>query len=246
MGDSLQKASSGASPNVAASETALQRLEQGLSARTVDAAIKAPTLAMAIKELGEQDTYVVLTAAVAKCVLYFTPEVQPDPDQVTLFADYLFDNHKLEGLADVGVFFRKAALGDFGEQDEHGRVKNKGKTFGRLDAKKLKDWWIQYLDYKVSKMEEQAKRYGNEQFQTLFGNEVLAGMMKDGVAHAQATRAENDKAARLDRLRRHAPNMSRTELQEAWKFHPYADERAILVEVARQKGWLKNQQNDGA
>jgi hypothetical protein len=244
METGLQKASDAALQSVAASETALRKLEEGLAVRTIDAAIKAPTLAMAIKEIGEQDTYIVLTAAVFKGVLYFTPEVQPDPDQVTLFADYIYDQHKLEGLADLSVFFRKAAMGDFGETDEKGKTRNKGKTFGRLDAKKLKEWWMQYLDQKIARMEDQAKYYGNDKMRDLFGNEVLAPIMKEAVQQQRSERAQNDMARRLDFLRKHVPNMSVEELRESWKIYRSADERKIIFNEAVNVRKLEMKKSD--
>jgi cytochrome P450 len=152
--------------------------------------------------------------------------------QITLLAETLLEDFPHETLSDVALFLRRAAKGEFED----------GKTFGAMDIPTVLRWWRSYLDEKAQQVERDAQREkderGRDTVQALGKVKGLKELVDKMAADREERRNEEDKAARIHRLREGVGKMSEQELRDQWALRPYADERSIIHAEAARRGML--------
>lgn len=219
-------------------------VESGVTARTIDEAIAAPTLAMAVKQLGRADIEVVLCKAITRGMGYFGEGKRLSADAVTMWAELLIDEYPHESLADVSVFLRGAALGRYGQEDRDGTITRKGETFGALSIVKLNTWFGQYLAEKAEAREREAKaEKGRHLAAERDLHPAVSAAIKPVVDKVCAEQhAERDAAmleARMRNLTRQLPSMTDQDMRDHYKLVTTDAEKDAIEDEARRRGLLR-------
>lgn len=231
------------SPASTASLT-LPDIEAGITARTIEEAIAAPTFAHAVKSIGRPQMAIVVGKAITRGMGYFAEHQRLSTEAVVLWADLLLDEYPHESLADLSVFLRGAALGRYGQKDRDGTITRKGETFGALSIVKLNTWFAQYLGEKSEAREREARaekgRYA-EACRELHPS--VAAAIKPVVAKVCAEQhAKRDAAmleARMKNLTRQLPVMTAQDLRDHYKLVATDAERDAIMDEARRRGLLR-------
>lgn len=222
----------------------LPDIEAGITARTIDEAIAAPTFAHAVRSIGRPQMAIVIGKAITRGMGYFAEHQRLSTEAVVLWADLLLDEYPHESLADLSVFLRGAALGRYGQEQRDGSINRKGETFGALSIVKLNTWFAQYLGEKADVREREAKSEKGRYMAA--GREMhpaVAAAIKPVVAKVCAEQhAERDAAmleARLKNLTRQLPVMTDQDLRNHYKLAATDVERDTIMEEAGRRGLLK-------
>lgn len=221
-------------PSSQLARTTKAEFDNGLSAKTIDEAIAAPTLTMAIRSIGYQQTLATVSLAVTKGMAYFSQNRRLNADQIALFADEIISQYPHESLADISVFLRGASLGKYGRKGEE------GETFGALDMQRLFIWFRQYLEQKAAKMER--GEHELQQLQDRHAAEVIGAIpgLKDAVKEFVVDVKERSEMVRqmnrLEHLKKHLPTMTDDALRESWKIYSKAEERSLIYGEAMTRG----------
>ena len=213
--------------------------ERGLSCRTIEEAIAAPTIAMAKTSLGYEVVAATVALAVTKAMGYFAANRRLSTEQVMLFAEELLDQYPHESLGDVTVFLRNAAKGRYGRRGEE------GETFGQLDMQRLFIWFGQYLEEKAlvrERGEHELNQQAEKEAHSVIG--MIPGLSEAMAEHIAATSMEEGPSVRLRRLSNHLPLMTDDQLREAWGKHPGAEERSVIYAEARRRGLAQKRIED--
>lgn len=231
------------SPASTASLT-LPDIEAGITARTIDEAIAAPTFAHAVKSIGRPQMAIVVGKAITRGMGYFAEHQRLSTEAVVLWADLLLDEYPHESLADMSVFLRGAALGRYGQEQRDGKITQKGETFGALSIVKLNTWFGQYLAEKAEAREREAKAEKGRHMATCRElHPAVAAAIKPVVAKVCADQhAQRDAAMlakRMQNLTRQLPAMTDQDLCDHYNLVATDEEKAAIVDEAGRRGLLK-------
>lgn len=222
----------------------LLAVEQGLKCRTMDQALAAPTFTAVVALMGYEQTFVHVCAAIRHGMKYFSDAQRLNEESLVLLAEQVMTKYRYESLDDLVLFFRRAALGEYGEKAYDGQIVKKGETYGQLTLTRIGQWWEQYLEQKADALSELRSRESGAHKTALSDalHPSILKVVKDAAEKASEARSAQGKAERLEKLRVQAPKMSDDELREAWSFWPSADERAILIGEAEKRGLVAKAQ----
>ena len=222
----------------------LSEVEAGITARTIEEAIAAPTFAHAVKSIGRPQMSIVIGKAITRGMGYFAEHQRLSTEAVVLWADLLLDEYPHESLADLSVFLRGAALGRYGQEQRDGSISRKGETFGELSIVKLNTWFAQYLGEKADVREREAKAEKGRYLAA--GRELhpaVAAAIKPVVAKVCAEQhAKRDAAmleARMKNLTRQLPVMTDQDLRDHYKLVATDAEKTAITDEAGRRGLLK-------
>lgn len=225
-----------------------EALTKALNAKTpLEGFAKHPTIAMAVRSMGESEVLVMMTARITKAfVEYFSEEQRMDPNLHGSFAETIIEDYPHESPADVVLFIKYAARGRYGEtkevKDRNGdvirrEVVNKGKTYGRLTSTLAMDWFRQYLEEKATAIET-ARRERNKAMNSAPTDDRLLEAMKIG--HATGRKEEDvDTGRRVNLLLRTVGHMGVERLRHAWRKAKTERERIIILQEANRRGLVE-------
>lgn len=231
-----------------------EHLAVALRARTVLAAFEQPTVAMAVKSLGEQQVLIQMTAAITKAFVdYFAESQRMDPDLHASFAETIIEDFPNESPADVVLFIKYAARARYGEVKDDGSVVNKGKTFGRLSTTTAIEWFKQYLGEKADaiadqrrkenkRLNEHSDRNPDDKVTPIVHDTVLA-VMKKAAAEARADE-DLDTGRRVAQLVRTVRFMGVERLRLSWDRAKTKRERTVVLEEANRRGLVQKRIED--
>ena len=194
----------------------------------------APTIHTAKKSLGEEAVILILAGATLQAMKdYFTPEKRLSEEQCAAFAAMLCDEYPYDTIGDVMVFFKRAAMGKYGERNGNGEIVKRGKTYGPLDLTILGPWFEQYLDEKRLE-EERAPSFQKKGHQEPIDDDKVSRLvteMKKGLG-GDDMKLVTQTAARLKRL---APMVTVEKLRALWEKYPHPIHREVLLDEARRR-----------
>ena len=205
----------------------------------------APTFAMAMREVSTVEVFANLSKAITNGMALFNDGQRLPVEQGAVFADTIIEEYPHESLADVVVFLRRAALGKYGEEGWDGQTLKKGQTFGALTLAKVMEWWRQYLGEKAEALEaERTKANGSYKLDLSSAlHPKVMDVAKELSEKVSVERAENNKAARLEKIRRTVGSVTDDGLRELYALHTAADERSIIIGEADKRGLLAKAMN---
>lgn len=219
-----------------------------LRSRNIIEAFQQPTVAMAVKDIGERDVLIQLTAATTMAMRdYFSEEHRMDPAMCSSFAEAVMEKYPHEAIGDIPVFIKYAGWARYGERKEDGTVVNKGKTYGRLTLTTLMGWWEQYLDEKAEELEKARRKelkalnaHDPDGSSPIVAKAVLDVMKK---AHAEALdpgerEKDLDTGKRIDRLVRLLPHMGRDRMRYEYNKATTKREQRFIYSVAVERGYV--------
>lgn len=210
-----------------------------LKSRNIIEAFQQPTVAMAVRELGDSEVLILLTGAVTKAMdAYFSPEQRLQPEMDSSFAEAVMEKYPHEALGDVPVFIKYAGWARYGKRNDDGTVTEKGKTYGRLTLTTLMDWWEQYVDEKAAEIEKVRKA---ELKDLSGGRNEIDGRVLEVMKQARAQETDpggQQEGRRIARLMRILPYMGRDRMRHEWYKAPTKREKDFIYSEAVNRGYV--------
>jgi hypothetical protein len=214
-------------------------------AKNIVAAFEQPTVAVAVRALGEDTVLIEMTAAITKAFgEYFSESQRMDPALHVSLAETIMEDYPHESVADVVLFIKYAARGRYGEMQDDGTVINKGKTFGRLSTTTAMEWFKQYLGEKAdtiaAERAKEIKRLNSTEDDD--GNPIIVHdrvleMMKK--VSSERTPEDNDTGRRVHLLLRTVAHMGDDRLRHSWGKAKTERERMVILKEANRRGLVQ-------
>lgn len=182
--------------------------------------MKAPTLALAEKAVGNEKLLIMLTGAMKQAMTdYFSEEQRLAPEMCAAFAENILEDFRHESVGDIVVFVRRASMGRYGD----------GKTFGRLTTTTLGRWWTQYLDDKAGEAEIERLRSKSNDTEI---HESLAHSLR----LATEDERERNEAREIAKLVKYGHLLTDDQLREKWKKVRSSHGRSLIMRLANDRG----------
>lgn len=216
---------------------AQEALKTALSIRTINEALTQPTINQVAKVHGVDQVVSLITVAVTQGMLYFNESRRLQPPAISLMAQTVMDEYPHESLADINVFMRGAALGKYGQEDDHGNIVKQGETYGQLDVERMMVWFRQYLGQKADTLEQAGRTEERKPYEEATKHLMELGVNNEDLREAIATIGHGESQSMIEgRLRRYLPAMTDDQLREQWKKHPTAGARSLIYAEAKSRG----------
>ena len=205
-----------------------QQVEVALTTcKTLQQAKETPTIALAVKGIGDDAVLFMLALTVKQCMLEFFDETErlTEP-QCEVWAETILDEYKHENLGDIRVFLKYASMAKYGGD-------NKGKSFGRLTAMKLNSWIAEYFDEKSELQEKERLKAKTPNSHNDVDLRLVEAMKKSRIGAPDAL-----EWARVARLKKIVGEMDVEQLATAWDNSKTQATKHVIEEEGRRRGLI--------
>lgn len=216
--------------------------EQALATRNIQDALRAPTIHHVILQHGAPGALGAAGAIIHQGMDLFAQGRRLTSGMVGMVSEMMVTKYKHESLADLNVFLRKCAAGEYDE----------GKTYGSLDVPLIMGWFTRYLEEKAIVREQEAEREEHvieQRMRKDIGNsQVLMDALKTSVDNWNLDTADRREAARRERLKRDleftdrlkSEDPANEEVQDVlvrlYQLHEKAGERNMILQECDRRG----------
>lgn len=219
-------------------ETMAVAYETAVACRTADQALAAPTMHQLIKAFDYKQVFGSACAIVTGSMLHFAANRRLEPGQVSTFAEQVLEDFTHESLADLSVFMRRAAMGNYDE----------GETYGALDIPRMGKWWRLYLTEKSEareRAEREAANVAQREAEFVIGNiPGLSDAVAQSVLDNEERKYEDARRRRMARLALQFKFMTDEDLRASYVKYKDADTRSVILEQAKERGLLSASMNE--
>ena len=203
-----------------------------MSCDTIKQALELPTLAQAVKRIGDDELLIMLSGAIEQTMqTYFSDEQRMTGAMCSAFADNLLSDYRYESIGDARVFLKRASMGRYGEIDPQTKeIINKGKTYGRITTALLGAWWEQYLGEKAEEAEKERLKSHKRH------DAVIHESLAPALRKATEDEVERNEAQEVRKLVKYGHLLTAEQLREKWKKVKSAHARSLIIRLANEKG----------